>query len=261
MRKLVALAVALSLAPAVRAQSAATPDSLHGKLEKLAVASDDLEQHLPSFACKENLVSQELREGKVKMEVRAAGELRVVRDADGKLNERFQATEQNGQPIRPEKLRLPIFVSGGFRNALDFLHPDEQACFRFTLAGDRLEFESGLVAATAGCVRHTETRGFALLRDNGDIAHVELRVPEDLARQRDTVPFGALDLSRIELGGKSFLLSTHVVAEILRGKSTYHWEATYSDCKLYSVSVKIGPATPVDTDNGGSGAASGPPNP
>jgi hypothetical protein len=259
MRRLAALTIVLLLAAAARGQSAATSDSLQGKLARLAVASEDLQQHLPSFTCKETLVSQEVRGGKVKMEVRAAGELRVLRDPTGKLNERFQATERNGKPIRPDKLRLPIFVSGGFKNALDFVHADTQACFHFSMTGNRMEFESGSEASRPVCANHTETSGFALLNDNGDISHLELRVPEDLARQRHSVPFGSIDLSRIELGGKSFLLSTHVVADM--EKFTYHWEATYSECRLFSVGVTIGPATPVDTDNHGSGAGSGPTNP
>jgi hypothetical protein len=249
MRRLVVLTILLSPAIAVHGQSAAIPDLLQSRLEKLAVVSEDLEQHLPSFACKETLLSQENRGGKVKRVVRAVGDLRVQRDGTGKLGEHFQATEMNGRAIKPEKLRLPMFVSGGFKNALDFLRVDSQACFRFSLAGNRLDFDSGSEALAPGCEKHIATRGFALLGDNGDIIHLERRVPDEVALQRNAVPFGAIDLSRVELGGNSFLLSTHVIADIPNDKSTYHWEATYSECRLFSVSVKIGPSTPVDSSD------------
>jgi hypothetical protein len=261
MRKLVGLSLVLSLAVMAHGQSAAAPDGLQGKLAKLSAASEDLEEHLPSFVCKETLVSQELRGKKVKTEVRAAGELRVMRDPTGKLNERFQASEMNGRPITPDKLRLPMFVSGGFKNALDFLRADLQTCFHFSVAGNRLDFDSGTDAATPECAKHTETRGFALLSSDGDIVHMERQVPVELAAQRNAVPFGSIDLNRTDLGGKSFLLSTHVRAEIPKGKSTYRWEANYSECRLYSVSVTIGPATPVDRDDHDSGAGVGPTNP
>jgi len=259
--RLAGVAVLLACAAAAHGQAAATADGLQGKLAKLAAASEDLEEHLPSFACKETLVSRELRGKKVKTEVRAAGELRVMRDPTGKLNERFEASEMNGRPITPDNLRLPMFVSGGFRNALDFLRADLQMCFRFSIAGNRLNFDSGTEAATPECAKHTETRGFALLSSDGDIVHMERQVPVELAQQRNAVPFGSIDLNRTDLGGKSFLLSTHVRAEIPKGKSTYRWEATYSDCRLYSVSVTIGPATLVDPDAHGSGGGSGPTNP
>jgi len=98
-----------------------------------------------------------------------------------------------------------------------------------------------------------------LLNSNGDISHLETRIPEELARQRNLVSSGSIDLSRVELGDKSFLLSTHVVADMRM--STYHWEATYTECKLFSVNVTIGPATGVDPADGGSGPGSGPPTP
>jgi hypothetical protein len=261
LRRIAVLALVFAFGDLAYGQTPAPDAVLQAELSRLALASDDLEHHLPSFACKEILLSQELRGGKVKKEVRAAGDLRVVRDADGKLNERFEATEQNGHPIRPDQLRLPMFVAGGFSNALDFLQTSQQACYRFTLAGDRLDYESDPLSTTPGCAKHSETHGYTLLRDNGDISHVELRVPEDLARQRNSVPLGLLDLSRIELGGRSFLLSTHVVAEIPRNKSTYHWEATYSQCRLFSVDVKIGPSTLADPDRLDSGADPGLRNP
>jgi hypothetical protein len=234
---------------------------LQVKLNRLAAASEDLRQHLPSFTCRQSLISQELRGGKVKMEVRASGQLRVLRNSAGKPVERFEATERNGQTITPDKLRAPMYLNGGFANVLGYFQNDVRSCFRFSESGKRLDFESLAGAGAPQCEKQSETRGFALFNDNGDITHVERTVPVEVALQRDAVPFAAIDLSRVELGGASFLLSAHVVADIPKGKSTYHWEADYTGCKLFSVSVKIGPATVAEPGNDSSDAGSGQPNP
>jgi len=261
MRRFIALVCAMSLGAAARGQSAPAADSLQARLANFALAADDLQKHLPSFGCKETFTSQELRGRKVKMQVHAAGEVRVQRESDGKLAEHFHATELDGRPIASQKPQFPVFVSGGFKNALDYLDADLQPCFHYSLHGDRLDFESASDAPMPHCATHTETRGFALLNDKGDIAHMERSVPVDLARQRNAVPFGSIDVTRIELGGSSFLLSTHVIAEMPRGKSTYHWEATYADCRLFAVTVKIGPATEVEPENAGPAAESVLPHP
>ena len=46
--------------------------------------------------------------------------------------------------------------------------------------------------------------------------------------------------SRVEFDGKPFSLATHVVATIAKGKSTDRWEAEYSACHLFEVTVKVG---------------------
>jgi hypothetical protein len=275
MRKIIGLAFALSLAlrangqgvsgQTVPSQSIAGQAPLQVKLDKLAAASEELRKHLPSFTCKESLISQELRGGKVKMEARASGQLRVLRNGEGKPVEHFEAAERDGQTIAPDKLRVPIFVKGGFTDVLGFFQSDIQPCFHYSGSGNRVDFESIANAHAPQCEKQSETRGFALFSDNGDIAHVERTVPVEVARQRNWAPFAAIDLSRVELGGSSFLLSAHVVADLPDGRSTYHWEADYTGCKLFSVNVKIGPATMAEPGSDGSGAGSGagpgPPNP
>jgi hypothetical protein len=261
MSRIIVLAVVFSLGVAGRCQTEAGGAPLQVRLAKLAAASLDLQKHLPNFACKESLISQELHGSKVKREVRASGELRVVQDGMGKPIEHFQATERNGQTITPDRLRAPIYVSGGFANVLDYFEADMQACFRYSVSGNRVDFESSPDVHTTLCDHHSETRGFAMFNDDDDITHLERTVPYELARQRNAVPFVSIDLSRVELGGSSFLLSTHVVAEIPMAKDNLRWEANYSECRLFSVSVTIGPATPADPDHDGSGAGHGPPNP
>ncbi len=224
------------------AQTSMPDDALRGKLEALARASDDLQQRLPNFGCRETLVSQELRADKVKNEVRATGDLRIDRGPDGNLIEHFRPTERNGKPASGDKLKVPVFLLGGFKSALDLFQPAIQACFRFQLSGDRIDFESAPGTTGNGCAQHSGTRGFALLDPDGNIAHLERRTEPDRARERNAAPFAAVDFKQVELGGTRFSLSSHVTADTARGGSGFHWEAGYSECRLFHVTVTLGPA-------------------
>jgi len=233
----------LSAAIAAHAQSAASPpaDTLPVQLHQLAVAAEDLRHHLPNFSCTESFISQELRNGKVRTQVKGTGDLRVQLGADGKLSEHFQVTEVNGRPAN--KLRVPMFVSGGFQNALDLFEPDIQLCFDFTTSANRIDFGSS-PNPTPACKEHSDTTGFVIFDAAGNPRHLEHRVPVDIASQRHAVPLGTIDLTPTDLGGATFYLSTDVLADISKDKSTYHWEATYTNCRLYTATVKILPATP-----------------
>jgi hypothetical protein len=213
------------------------------KLHQLAIAAEDLQHHLPAFACTESFVSQEVRNGKVRTPVKGSGDLRVQLGPDGKLAEHFQVTLVNGHPST--KLHVPMFVSGGFQNALGVFQPEVQPCFDFTTSANRIDFTS-FPNPTPACKEHSDTTGFAILDTAGNILRLEHRIPVDIARARKAVPFGAIELTRTDLGGATFPLSTHVVADIPGSrpddKSTYHWEATYTNCHLFAVTIKISPA-------------------
>lgn len=234
-------------ATAQRAQSIQT-DGLHSRLQSLAAAAELLNDHLPAFACHETLTSEELRKGKIKRRVEAAGELRVQPAEDGKLTESFEATEVDGKP-HAGGFRAPIFVSGGFKNALGLFMPADQKCFTYKLSGDRLDFRSPPFAEGEICSQRTGISGFALFDDSGHLLHVEHTVEQERALERNVVPHAELDVSPVELGGTTYLLSTHVIAERPRDKSIYRWEATYGNCRLYQVTVRIGPATAAPEDS------------
>jgi hypothetical protein len=248
MRIRVALGCVVLAAVSAHAQGPGE-ETLRSRLRALAVAAELLEHRLPAFACHETFTSQELRGGKVKREMHAAGELRVQPDSDGKLDETFQATEVNGRP-HVGFPRVPMFVSGGFKNALSLFHPADQRCFSYRLSGTGIEFESRPEATGEVCRQKTGITGFAGFDEAGNLVHIEHRVEEERAHERNVVPIAALDVSRIDLGGTTFMLSTHVVAEGQAGKSTYRWEASYTGCRLYQVTVKIGEAAPVPDDAG-----------
>ena len=240
MRTLLLVACALLTACPAHAQD----NALRARLRTLAAAAEALENKLPAFACRESLLSQEIRGKKIKRQMQAVGDLRVQADADGDLDERFTPTEVNGRAYKPGSLHPPIFVTGGFRHALGQFRPQDQPCFDFRLAGNRMDYTSRADPAEA-CDAKSGIHGFALFDDAGNLLHIEQHVDEDAARRRNIIPFAALDLSQVDLGGTTFLLSTHVIAEKHADDSTYRWEATYSACRLFEATVKIGDPTPI----------------
>ena len=239
-----ALACVLATASAASAQE----DSLDSRLHTLAAAAERLQSDLPAFACHETFTSQQLQRGKVKRQVTGAGELRVQPGDDGKLDENLQLSELNGRPAQGFP-RAPIFVEGGFQNALQLFSPSDQRCFSFHLAGNRLDFASRDDGPAEPCLRRTGVNGFALFDASGVLTHIENHVTGESAARRSIVPYAALDISPVELGGTTYLLSTHVIAEKALEKATLRWEATYSGCRLYQVTVKIGPASPAPEDS------------
>jgi hypothetical protein len=240
-----ALAWLVATAGAARAQP---DDSLHARLRTLAAAAELLDSKLPTFACHETFTSQLLQGRKMKRQVTGAGELRVQPDENGKLDEDFQTTEINSRPAQGFP-RVPMFVEGGFQNAIQLFRPSDQRCFLFNSDGDRIEFQSRPDAPEDSCGRRTGVSGFALFDSSGTLTHIESHTEEEAASRRRVVPYAALDLSPIQLGGTTFLLSTHVLAERYLGKTTLRWEASYTNCRLYQVTVKIGPATSVPEDS------------
>jgi hypothetical protein len=220
--------------------------ALDAKLRELAVEAARLEDSLPAFSCTEELTSQAIasKGGKVKMQTQATGEVRVVAAANGKMEDMFTATTMNGKPVGRAPLRVPFFVTGGFRHALSMFRAKEQVCYDFRMEGERIEFASK-AQTPRGCEDKVGTTGFAQLDTSGAVAHIELNVPVDIARRREVVPSGAVDLSPVTLGDERYLLSTHVVALQPDGKTTYRFEAEYSACRKFHATVTLGAPTVV----------------
>ena len=240
MRTLLPVACALLAACPAHAQD----NALRTRLRTLAAAAEALENKLPAFACRESLLSQEIHGKKIKRQMQANGDLRVQADANGDLDERFIPTEVNGRAYKPGSFHPPLFVTGGFRHALGQFRPQDQPCFDYRLTGNRMDYTS---RANPGddCDAKSGIHGFALFDDAGNLLHIEQHVDENAARNRNIIPFATLDLSQVDLGGTTFLLSTHVIAEKHADDSTYRWEATYSACRLFEATVKIGDPTPI----------------
>jgi hypothetical protein len=237
-----ALAVSCAALPGASAQQ---PDSLNLQQEllRLGEAATELEHTLPSFTCQESALSQQLKNGKVLQGVQFVATLRAQRGADGKLDESITITSVNGQPFTNGHFHLPVFVSGGFDRMMRYFAPEEQACYRYSLAPGRINFQALPGPDTPTC-KDSGTVGFALLDAAGNATRVERRVDQAMAKPRKEAIYAAADIAPIELNGHSYRLAHHLYAEMPAGKEVGAFTADYAACKLFTATVTISPATP-----------------
>jgi hypothetical protein len=212
-------------------------------LERAAAASDAQKQSLPSFECREDVVSQHVHKGKVDEEGRMVARLRVQKDPTGRLNESFEPVGDPGA-----RGALPFYVTGGFGLALEYVTREHQPCYSYELKGDRLEFRAKPHSEVAvfGCKNPDGIVGEALVDASGDIVHIERHVPARQAERTGFVPFAAIDVGTVELNGREFRMSTHISAVSDEGKTHGAFQATYSNCHLFGATITIHPGEPVD---------------
>jgi hypothetical protein len=244
------LPLLLLLAPgwdAARAQAPA-PAPL---LARLAAVADALERSLPSFGCVETVVSEELHGIKVARRVDFTANLRMTRAADGKLDEAFTVTTLNGNPFSAGVVPHPIYVDGGFGRAMMYFSTPRQPCYRYTLTdlangGSRIDFFG--LGGQPPC-NDPGTAGFALLDKEGNVTRIERRVTDEVSRKHRLTPFAAIDFAPIEMNGRTYWLSRHMVAETPLGRNSAYFDATYSECHQFTATVTIGPASPEPQDD------------
>jgi hypothetical protein len=246
---------ALLMACAAVVLGQAAPDNQavqRGELEKLGAAALSLQRDLPSFTCKETGLSQELKKGKVKEQVRFVADLRVERAARGRLDEQIEVTEVNGKPYTRGRFEPPFMVKGGFGESLFFFLPGTQDCFTYSLSAGRIDFVSP--AGTFDRPQCTNTgapNGFALVDDAGNATHLERRVDPEFAGQVHVVDFTAIDFVPTELDGKVYPLTAKMVADVPKEYGvTLHFEATYTGCHLFKATSRILPGETVVPETG-----------
>jgi len=250
-RALSVFAVLFLLPSASAQETAAAPYSqrLQAMLTQAAADAALLSSKLPSFVCKETVVSESLSKGKVKQRADVVADLTVRRGADGKLAENFSATQFNGKPFSGGAVRMPLYVTGGFQHAMTYFSAKLRACYHYTLAGNRIDFEAVPDAGErTECSHEVGIKGFALFDADDEMTHTERRVPEDVAKRFKAAPFAAVDLAPVTLNGQTYRLSSRVIAEMPRGKDDGHFEGTYTDCRLFTANITIRPGSTVITE-------------
>jgi hypothetical protein len=227
-------------------QSGADGAALERELQRLGVEAEALDRSLPSLTCQESALSERIDRGKVKRHVAFTASMRAVRTPGGPLHESFTLTTVNGKPYSGKGMALPYYTAGGFDSAMVYFMPAHRACYHYSLSEGRIGFETAPDAETLAQCRNDGLHGFALIDTDGNVTHLERTVSAEATRDFHLVPFAAIDFAPVELNGHVFGLSSHLVSEYPEGDSKGRFEATYFDCKLFSVSVTIGPAAPVD---------------
>jgi hypothetical protein len=219
---------------------------LQHDLQHIASEANDLYHSLPSFTCEENAVSQAIRNNKVRRNVQLSGSLRMTRDSTGKLSETYTFKRDRLLFFIPSS--LPIYVSGGFDSALSYFSASAQACYRFSLSAGRIDFETRTDPISAHACKERGLRGYVLLNANGNVSHIERTIPADVASPLKVATFAAVDLAPVDLNGHTYQLSRHIVAEMPIIGATGHFEATYTNCHLFTATVTIGPSTQIPPD-------------
>jgi hypothetical protein len=240
------LGAALWLGRPILGQQGGDDEALKRELHQLGEVAESLNQALPSLTCQETAVSERIVRGKVKQHVAFTASMRAVRTPGGPLHESFTVTTVNGKPPSRKAARYPYYTAGAFDSAMVYFVPAHQACYRFSLSGRRLDFETAPDATSHPQCRDDGLHGFALLDADGNVTHTERTISADASENFRLVPFAAIDFAPVELNGQVFRLTHHLVSEYPQGDSVGRFEATYSECKLFSVSVTIGPPTRVD---------------
>jgi len=240
LRCILALICIVSPSGLLAAQQPGQPSPLESALQRLGEQAVLLQRSLPSLTCMESVVSQEFRHNMVARSVDFTAQLRAVRDNDGEIRESYEFKTLRGQPFTASGFVMPIYVTGGFTRALRYFAPDQQACYRYKIKGNRIDFETAPDAPEACHTR--STAGFALLDEHGGITHLERRLADRYAVEYHQVPFAALELTPLTLNGVTYPMTRHLYAEEPNNGSIDRFEAEYTDCKLFTATVTIGPA-------------------
>lgn len=250
--RLLGTVLLLACSVSLRGQQGSADDrALLQELQRLGVVAESLDHSLPSITCQEDGLSERIVRGKVKQHVAFTASMRAERTSSGPLHETFVVTTLNGKPWEGKGVRFPYYTSGGFDSAMVYFRPRNQACYRFTMAGGRIDFETAAdFAEHPGC-RNDQLKGFALVDADGNVTHIERTVSADATRDLRLVPFAAIDFVPVQLNGEVFRLSSHLVTEYPESSdSKGRFEATYTNCHLFNARVTILPgATPVPEGN------------
>jgi hypothetical protein len=241
----IALTLCCTLLPPTHA--AAQQDApLQQELQHLGIAAAALDHSLPSFTCQETVISQVLHRKKVEQQTSFTAILRVKRAAaDGTLSESYTLTTLNGRPFSGGGFNIPVYVEGGFRRAMIYFLPSLQACYRYQLSSGRIDFETAPAIASPSLCQNEGMSGFAQLDAAGNVTHLERQVSPQGAKDLRLAPFAAFDFTDVALGGRTYRLSHHLLSEIPSGRFTGRFDATYTDCHLFTATVTLGPATEV----------------
>lgn len=225
--------------------SAGYAPELKQDLQRIGAAANALIQSMPSFTCDETATSHALRDHKIQRTVSLNGTVRTIRKPDGRMVETYDYKREHILFFIPKF--PPLFVRGGFDSALAYFLPTAQDCYRYSLSPGRIDFETRSTQVSGHICQEQGLKGFALLDADGNITHIERTLPPDVAKPLKFATFAAIDLTPVSLNGRTYQLSHHMVAEMPldTNKVMGYFDATYTNCHLFTSTVTLGPATEI----------------
>ncbi len=222
--------------------------SLETLLPKLYDNGQSYRATLPSLTCDESITSQEVRNGKIRKEMKIESTLTEVRDRPepNPFTEHHAFKTVDGLPPK-HVTKLPFLVQGGFANGLGFALPSTRECFDFHLdsqdSGKTLRLELDLKPGIdiPACKTVPEGTRKIVLVDaaTNRITHVERTVSARASKGRNEVYFMAIDYGPQKLGDETFWLPVKLFAHDPNDEG--RMAVTYSNFHRFTGQLKVLP--------------------
>jgi len=255
--------------PVLSAQQAKTP-SLHEILERLDSNLNQYDTGIPSFFCKEHIVSSQATRVEHDRITTIDSIFRLKRTPAARHASTLVETREiqcvDGKPATSQHLDGPTMLNGAFEGGLAVVSLSQAACMQYQL--QRIDpsrpsdpyivrFATVLTPRnTADCLLQENSRGLALIDPTSmQITHLEIATPKHAiipATPFKSATIGRRDLTvdydAVVLGGAAFWLPATITMRVTSGAGTFHemtwsFRATYSNYRKMEVTSRILPGS------------------
>lgn len=221
------------------------------QLRRVIAYTEAYRKKLPSLQCDETMLSQRLKNGKVRRQVKIKATLRELRDENepGGFRDDYTIKSVDGRPAKPnfDPGTLPYFVYRAFANGLSIGENPRPTCFNYRFAtlddGRTLQFniDSKPGVPDPSCSKIPDDYHKTMLIDtaSGAVRRVERRISPQFADSNLEIPSITIDYAPQRLGEETFWLPVRFEAIDLHQQGGMI--ATYSNCHRYTVDSKILP--------------------
>jgi hypothetical protein len=223
------------------------PTATDQQLSRVIAYAQAYRQHLPSLECDEAILSQKVKSGKVKQQVKVKATLREFRDPDAPGGFRDEYTSKSGhaKSVKLDLTGLPYFVYNVFANSLGVGDSPLPACFNYHFTklddGKTVQFniDSKPGIPDPFCKKIPDDYHKTMLIDtaSGAVRHVDRHISPDFADKNLEIPNVTIDYAPQKLGDEIFWLPTRFEAIDLHQEG--RMVATYSNCHRYTVASKV----------------------
>jgi hypothetical protein len=235
-----------------------TSNEEQAQVRRVIAYAQAYREHLPSLECDETMLSQSVKNGKVKRQVTIKATLRELRDKNepGGFRDDYTFKSVNGKSVSGKsvdgKLAEPNFgapylVYKVFANSVGIGESPLPACFDYRFAtlddGETLQFniDSKPGARDPTCRKIPDDYHKTMLIDkaSGAVRHIERRLSPQFADDNLEIPYVAIDYAPQRLGEETFWLPIRFEAIDVHQQG--RMIATYSNFHRYTVASKILP--------------------
>jgi hypothetical protein len=210
------------------------------KVRQVIAYAQTYRANLPSLECDETMLSQRVKNGKVKWEVKINATLRELRDASeaGGFKDEYTFRSVDGRRAKPH-FKTPYFVYNVFANSLGIGERPLPRCYNYRFAplddGRTLQFniDSKPAVHDPSCSKIPDDYHKTMLIDSasGAVRRVERHISPNFADANLEIPNVTIDYAPQKLGDDTFWLPVRFEANDLHQEG--RMIATYSNCHRY----------------------------